>query len=208
MEVVHRYIGSKGSWDLKDTLLLKLTYFEQKENYQLLTINAKPALRSYEEVGGAISEGEFGSILRQIFEPQSAAEFRWDHWTTLRKRPAHVLAFRVKPANSTYSVTYGLEGGERQSAIVGQHGYAYVDGETSEILRIRSDADNIPDDLPILTASTLLDYDFSNIGGHRFLLPLRADVRLTSVRLKSRNEVIFRDYRKFNAEATISFDPK
>ena len=52
-------------------------------------------MRRYEDVGGTISQGEFGSLLRQVFDRKAGADFRWDHWTTLRKRPTHVFAFRI-----------------------------------------------------------------------------------------------------------------
>ena len=208
-EVVRRYVGDHSSWSLRDTLQLKLTYFEHRENYKLLTINSRATQKSYEEAGGAISEGEFGSMLLQVFEMRSAAQFRWDHWTTLRKREAHVLSFRVTPEHSTYHLAFGWIGQNgRDSTIVGQHGFVYIDKETNQVLRIWAAADSIPWDFPVQETSTMLDYDFTDISGHRFLVPLRADVRLASTQVHSRNVLEFEGYQKFGADATISFDGK
>jgi hypothetical protein len=208
-EVVHRYIGEGSNWSLKDTLHLKLNYFEHKEDYRLLTINGHPTQKSYEEAGGSISEGEFGSILLQVFEPRSEAQFRWDHWTTLRKREAHVLAFRVTPEHSTYHLAFGIVGqGGRDSTIVGQHGFVYIDRKTNRVLRIWAAADSIPWDFPVQETSTMLDYDFAEISGQKFILPLRADVRIASTQMHTRNVLEFENYQKFGADATISFDGK
>ena len=37
-----------------------------------------------DRLGGALSHGEFGSMLQQIFEPKSQASFAWLRWGTLR----------------------------------------------------------------------------------------------------------------------------
>jgi len=208
-EAVHRYVADGNNWTLKDTLHLKLTYFEHKEDYKLLTINGHPTQKSYEDAGGSISEGEFGSILLQVFEPRSQTQFRWDHWTTLRHRETHVLSFRVTPEHSTYHLAIGwVGGGGRDMTIVGQHGFVYIDRETNRVLRIWAVADSIPWDFPVQETSTLLDYDFTNISGQKFMVPLRADVRLRSTQMRSRNVLEFQAYQKFGADATITFDGK
>jgi len=208
-EVVHRYVGESGGWGLKDTLHLKLTYFEHRENYKLLTINGHATQKDYEDAGGSISEGEFGSILLQVFDPGTEAHFRWDHWTTLRKREAHVLSFRVMPEHSTFRLAYGWVGQNgRDSVVVGQHGFVYIDRQTNRVLRIWAEADSIPWDFPVRESSTMLDYDFTDISGQNFLVPLRADVRIGSDQMHTRNVLDFQAYQKFGADATISFDGK
>jgi hypothetical protein len=205
-EVIRRYDDTRGTWDLKDTLEVKLSYFDRKEDYHLLTVNGRASTRSLFEVGGAVSEGEFGTMLYSIFVGESKAVFRWDHWTTLRKRPAHVFTFRIAAENSMYRMQYssGPRFG-RTGIIAGQNGFVYVDAETNEILRIVADADSIPPDFPVQQSSTKLDYDFTEIGGRRFLLPIRAEVRMGTEHLHTRNLVEFHGYRKFTGESTITF---
>ncbi len=204
-EVVRRYDNIRGGMDLRDTLEIKLSYFDQREDYRLLTVNGRPTVRGYENVGGAISQGEFGSMLYAIFGGETKATFEWNHWTTLRKRPAHVFSFRIRTENSQYALRYGSGStlGSR-SAIVGQHGFVYIDKETRQVLRIAADAD-VPRGFPVQQASTLLDYDFTTIGGRQFLLPLHAEVRMTAGQLHTRNLVEFHGYRKFTGESTITF---
>jgi len=82
-----------------------------------------------------------------------------------------------------------------------------VDAETSQTVRIASQAEGIPPDFPVLSSSTTLDYGFAEVGGRRFLLPLRAEARMSTAQMRSRNEVEFHSYKKFAAEATITYDP-
>jgi hypothetical protein len=105
-EIIHRYedIGAAGRWKLKDVLKVKLTYFDHREHYQLAAINNHPTASEYDytSVGGAISEGEFGSDLLTLFLPRSKTQTQWDHWTHLRNRDAHVFVYRIETVNSNY----------------------------------------------------------------------------------------------------------
>src|SRR5215471_11325527 len=70
---------SEPSFQTQDTLTIRLSYFEQKEDYKLILVNNSPTTQGYQNVGGATSSGEFGSMLLQIFEPRTQASFNWDH---------------------------------------------------------------------------------------------------------------------------------
>jgi hypothetical protein len=52
----------------------------------------------------------------------------------------------------------------------------------------------------------MLDYDFTDISGNEFLLPLRAEVRMREGKMLVKNQVEFRNYRKFGAETIITFE--
>lgn len=204
-ETILRYDDVRGFLQLNDTVLVRLGYLDGHENYRVLSINGKLTMRTMEELGGAVSEGEFGSMLASLFVPDSKTVFRWDHWTTIRKRIAHVYTFRIPVEHAAYRMQ--VRAGPRdalQSVLAGQHGFVYIDRETNQILRILSEAD-VPANFPVRESATLLDYDFTTIAGRRFLLPVRADVRMATDRLHTRNVVEFRDYRKFTGESTITF---
>ncbi len=51
-----------------------------------------------------------------------------------------------------------------------------------------------------------MNYDFTDISGQEFLLPLRSDVRSREDRYLSWNEASYISYHKFGADATIIFD--
>ena len=203
--MIHRYDDVKGIMALKDTVDVRLSYFDQHENYRVLSLNGKMTTRPFADIGGAVSEGEFGSLLASIFIGESKTVLRWDHWTTIRKRVAHVYSFRILPEHSTYRMDFRSDGrSEARSTIAGQHGFVYIDRETNQILRIVAEAD-VPPDFPVRQSSTMLDYDFTSVGGRQFLLPLRADVRMATAHLHTRNLVEFKEYRKFTGESTITF---
>ena len=206
-EIVQRYQdpAGKNAWRLADTLTIKLSYFGHQEDYQLVAIDNRVTRLSYEQAGGAITEGEFGSMLSAIFSPASLAAYRWDHWTTLRGRPAHVYTFRISSANSQYRMGFGTNTGAQRDITVGQQGYVYIDRDTSMAVRIVAEADGIPFDFPMQRARGELDYGFAEIAGRSYLLPLHASTQFDAVPLNHRNQVQFLNYRKFAADASINY---
>ena len=207
-EVVRRFLDpkDKGAWKLQDTLALKLTYFDRHEQYKLMTVNDRPTGLSYEQMRGAITEGEFGSMLAAIFALRSRTNRDWDHWTTLRSRPTHVYTFAIAQRNSDYQITSGSTLRDETRARVGQHGYVYIDAATKMVVRLTAIADEFPDDFDVRKVVLSLDYDFTDVGGNRFLLPLHSETTLWAPPFQHRNETDFLGYRKFSSDTTITYD--
>jgi hypothetical protein len=114
-----------------------------------------------------------------------------------------VFEFSVERHNSNWRISsVGQE--SSQEIVAGYRGLVYIDKEFERVLRIYMEADT-PPNFPIREAQTRLDYDFIDISGRDYLLPLKARVRMRDGRYLSRNDVEFRLYRKFSTEATISF---
>jgi hypothetical protein len=203
-QVTRRYVDPSGRefWGRRDVITARLTYFEQKENYKLVLVNGRMTDLPYESLGGAISTGEFGSMMREIFEKETEAEFRWERWATLRGKRAHVFFYRVAQPQSKWRIEYE----RREHVFPGYHGLIYVDRDTLMVMRITLEAEDIPASFPIQQASSMLDYDYTKISGREYMLPLRAVVRIREGKLLAKNEVEFRLYRKFAAEATITFE--
>jgi hypothetical protein len=203
-QVTRRYFDPTGLefWQSEDVLTARLSYFEQKEDYKLMLVNGRYTEMPYQSVAGAISSGEFGTMMREIFDRATGAAFRWERWATLRGRRMHVFSYVVEQARSKWTVEY-----ERRDRITpGYHGLIYVDAESGAVTRITLEADGIPPGFPIQQASNTLDYDYAAIGDREYMLPLRAVMRMREGRALFKNEVEFRLYRKFSAEATISFE--
>ena len=207
-EVVSRYLDSadKGSWKLQDTLNLRLTYFDRQEQYKLIMVNNRTTNLSYEQMHGAITEGEFGSMLAAIFSLKSRTNRDWDHWTLLRSRPTHVYTFAIAMANSDYQVTSGSSLRDEERVRVGQHGYVYIDDATKMVVRIVAIADQFPSDFDVRKVVLRLDYDFTDVGGTRYLLPLHSETILWAPPIRHRNETAFQQYRKFSTDTTITYD--
>jgi hypothetical protein len=206
-ETVHRWTAPDGNeaWQPSPTVVAELTFFEQRENYKSLTIDGRPAGESLQAVTGVMSQGEFGSMLAAIFNPSADAYYRWDHWTTLRKRPTYVYFFRIAVSHAPHRIFFGAAGGKPVGAVTGEHGFLYIDRETNSVTRIVQEAEDIPAGFPVQKSGTVLDYDYADIGGTRFLLPLRAEVRLDAGKTQNLNTVEFQAYRKFVSRATVKF---
>jgi hypothetical protein len=205
-ETVERFEDlGKGSWNKKDILGVKLSYLDHAEDYHLTTLNGHPTTQSFQSMRGAWSQGEFGSMMLEVFDPETRAQFRWDHWTHLRKRPTQVYSYRIKKGTSHYKLAFGT-GPVPDEVIVGLEGLAYLDGETNDIVRLTNRAVDIPVEFPVRQAITVLDYALQDVGGKQYILPLHADVRMGTGYMHTKNEVTFSGFRKFQGESTITFD--
>ena len=194
--------SSEPSWVQVDLLTLRLSYFDQKEDYKLILHNNSPTTQDYKSVGGATSTGEFGSLLRDIFEPRTHARFEWDGWARLRDQLVMAFHYNVEQANSQWGIEY-----ERKEHIVPAYsGRILIDKDTHVVLRVTLNADNIPLTFPVKMATTILDYDYTDISGHQFLLPLKSETQMSADGVLSRNDTEFRLYRKYSAEAEIKYD--
>jgi hypothetical protein len=116
-----------------------------------------------------------------------------------------VYSFRISAAHIPHHLWFGAPGRGGITVAVGQRGYIYIDRETGRVTRIAEEAENIPPDFPVQKAGTVLDYDYADVGGRRFLLPLRAEVRVDANNVQTLNTVEFQAFRKFSSEATVSF---
>ena len=194
--------GDDPSWRLQDTLTIRLSYFEQKEDYKLILVNNTLVQQDYAKVGGSTSSGDFGSMMRQIFERATEAHFEWDHWGKMRGRLTYVFAYRVSQGRSQFHVTYERD----QDIIPAYRGLVYVDQETRQVLRVTLQAVDMPAAFPVRQAETTLDYDYQMLGDQNFLLPLKGEVRLSADDVLSKNDNEFRLYHKYSADSAIKFD--
>jgi len=202
-QVTRRYFDPTGLefWSNTDTITARLTYFQHKEEKRVILVNNQFQDIDYDRLGGATSTGEFGSLLKEVFDPASHATFHWERWATLRGKRMYVFGYRVPRAYSKWKLVY-----ERSMEDVpGYRGLVFIDQETLQVMRVTLEADDITPAFPIQAASTKLDYDYAEISGRNYLLPLRAEVRMRAGKQLSKNEVEFRMYRKFGAEAEIRF---
>jgi hypothetical protein len=204
-QVTRKYVGATGQQDFHPvgTVVEHLTYFEQKEHYKVTMVNDKVVdVVSHEAVGGASSAGDFGSMLKVTLWPKAEAMIEFDRWATLRGNLCYVFSYRIASGNSDYTVQFGPSG----RIVVGYRGLIYVDKKTHVILRLSVEATDIPASFPVQEASERLDYGYQNLSGQQFLLPLKAQVFLRHDRERSRNDIEFRLYQKYSAEASIKFE--
>ena len=188
-----------------DRLTIQLSYSGQKEKYKLVSVNGIKTDQSFESLDGLITGGEFGSLLLGVFDPSSSADFQWKEPTTVRKHPATVYTYRIARAKSHYILGLRAGDGNMVTAPAGYHGEVVLDNETSRVLRLTASADDIPKDSGILQSSVEVDYDFVDVAGRSYLLPSQSTAQMERSYRQISNAVTFTDYRKFEADSTISF---
>ncbi len=206
LQVTQRYVDRAGGDHFvpTDKIAERLSYFEHKEDYKVISVNDAPVTnRKHEQLGGATSSGEFGTMLREIFDPQSQTEFQWERWGKLRDHIMHVYTFRVRLENSQYRITAE---DVKRTVTVGYHGLIYADRDSRSVMRITMEADDIPADFPIRSASETLDYDTIAISGEKFILPLKVEMQMRDGKSAMKNQAAFRLYNKFGADTSITFD--
>jgi hypothetical protein len=195
--------GGGDNWRLLDTVTTKVSYFEQKEDYKVVLVNNQPVENmTLEKLGGTISEGEFASMMREIFQPESEARFEWARWGKLRGKLCYVFSFDIDQPHSHYRIVAD----RTQEIVPAYRGEVFVDVDTKMVMRIKHIPYDIPTSFPIQSVETILDYDYTKIGTQEFLLPMRAVVTSRSNRYMSKNEEEFRMYRKFGTDSTIKFE--
>jgi hypothetical protein len=203
-QVTRRYVDPTGLefWQSEDTLTARLSYFEQKEDYKLVGVNGAYTEVPFQKVGGATSTGEFGSMMREIFDRNTEATFQWEKWATLRGRRMYVFTYHVDQPHSQWWLIYE----DKDRIKPAYHGLIYVDRDSGMVSRITLEAENLPSSFPISAGSNMLDYDVAKVGETEYVLPLRAEMRMRQGKVLTKNEVEFRMYRRFSAEASITFE--
>jgi hypothetical protein len=219
-QVTRRSVSANhgDSFHLVDTIAAKLSYNEGREDYKIILVNNQMANTSMDRIGGAISTGEFGSLLKDVFANYSEAEFAWDHWATLRGKKVAAFNYVIDSGHSRFTLDWD-RGAQR--IVTAYKGLVYADENTGAVARVTFEALDIPAGFPIRYAHDTLDYDDVQIGDTKYFVPLKAVVRMTAQgsditnqggrmavqTIDTKNEVEFRNYRRFGTESTITFAP-
>jgi hypothetical protein len=204
-EVTTRYVSEtrQPSWQVIDVVSAELVYENRKESYRNLTINGKPTKKAPEDTG-AWSSGEFGTILRNLFEPGTDADFKYSEDDTIAHQSASVYKFAVERLRSSWKIWV-----PGQYILPAYKGSIWIDKQTANTLRIEMQAQEIPEEFPRIAVETAVDYDYITLGTpEKFLLPVRAEV-LSCARGSNeceRNVIEFRNYHKFTGESIIKFN--
>jgi len=205
VQVIRRDVDPRGgdNWYHIDTITTRLSYFEGHEDYKVVLVNDKPQNDTpLERLGGTISEGEFATMMKDIFSPESQTLFQWERWATLRGKRNYVFSYDIDQSHSRYHII-----ADRTEDIIAPYrGLIFVDKETNMVTRLTLEAYDIPATFPIRDVKTVLDYDYTKIGDGDYMLPLKAVVIAHRTGQATKNDVEFRLYRKFGTDTSIKFD--
>src|SRR5437870_3243084 len=210
-------IGQTNNWAVYDRLTIAVSYRQSAgEQYKLLSVNGMPpgeeeaeGSRYGKNLGGTTSSGEYVSMLAQLFAPETRAEFQPVDTDTIRGHRTIVYEYVVRQELSRQILSWSASLTSPEShAVVGYRGRIWVDRETNRVLRLEDISTEIPSGFPITAASSVIDYDWVTINEQQHLLPSRAVIELSDhlgqQSEQTRNDILFRGYRKFGAEVKIT----
>lgn len=209
----YAYAGTNNFRSL-DRLVVAVSYRSSgDESYRVLSVNGvlkneSEARGSYESVGGTSSTGEFVTMLATIFKPESQTRFDIVQTDVIRTYKTLVFDFSIEKDRAKQLIT--SVGTTTASTITGMKGRIWIDGSNGRVLKLESEATEIPQDFPIRSARRSIEYDWVKIVDEKHLLPLVSDVRLTMRErtnlFETRNLIRFKDYQKYGSEVRVLDD--
>jgi hypothetical protein len=204
-QVTTRYQG-EGSpirWHSMDVITCDVASVNGKEDYKNFRINGRP-MNGKPEDSGSWSTGEFTITLEDVLSYATAADFRKRGEDRIAGRPALVYDLNVQKAFSHWIIA-DMHGRQYSPAYKGS---LWIDKETRRVLRIEQVAQGIPRDFTFDRTEATIEYGFVSIESKTYLLPVRGENLAceTGTRNCSRNTIEFRNYRKFGAESSVTFD--
>ncbi len=203
-EFMARYQSSRqpADWQALDVVSTDILYEAGKESYRNIAVNGKPFQKGMEQMSGAWSTGEFGTILLDLFAPWTAAEFRLRRRATIAGVETRVYDFDVDRQHSHWHVQVAS-----QTMLPAYKGSVWIEPATGKVLRLEMKARALPEKFPMDTVESAVDYDRVMIGGKKFLLPVHAETLACERGTSncSRNAIDFRNYHKFESNSDITF---
>lgn len=187
------------NWKYEDRVEAELLYLDGREDYRNIRRNGKPIRKGSPEDTGQWSSGEFGTVLLDILSSSTNATFTRRKGAVFGTTMVDVYDYTVLQPNSHWQIRYG------PTIKPAYKGSLWIDPKTSRVMRIEMSAVKLPDTYEMDVIEVTVDYGWVKIGADRYLLPTKSEnlaCRRGSMYC-SRNEIEFRDYRKFTAESTI-----
>jgi len=204
-EFMARYqsLATPANWQAIDVVGAVVVYEKGKEDYRDVTINGKAVKKNIDQLDGAWSTGEFGTVLVDLFSPATAADFHYNRESRSGGVSAKMYDFTVARENSHWRITMG-----GQTFQPPYKGSVWIDPATARVLRIEMQAYGFPDAFPTDHVESATDYQYTRLGDlKQYLLPVHSE-SLSCQRSSSfcsRNAIDFRNYKKYSGEATITF---
>jgi len=194
--------GNRTSWQALDIVTADVVCENGKESYKNILVNGKPP-RDDIEKSGSWSTGEFATVLQGILAPYTDADFHNKRSVTINRHAAFEYDYTVDQPRSGWHVFASSE-----SYVPGYTGSIWIDKETFRVLRIEMSAVNMPKSFALDAVESAVDYDYVMISDQQYLLPTHSEA-LSCMRGTSectRNVIEFRNYKKFGADTSITFD--
>ncbi len=196
--------GNQTAWQALDHVTADVIEEDGTEKYKNILVNGQPPRVDVEKTG-SWSRGEFSSLQLDVLSPSTNAHFHGKQSTRIVNRAAFLYDFSVERPNSHWHIE-----AEGQSDQPGYTGSIWIDKENYRVLRIELSAQDLPRTFPLDTVESAVDYDYVFIGEGKYLLPVHSEALSCAHGASgcTRNVIEFRNYKKFTADSSITFDPE
>lgn len=213
------YAGT-GNWKPLDNVIIAVSYSTEKgEQYKVLAIDGAPVDSekgsNYSGLSGSTTGGEFVEALAKLFKPESKTEFKILTTDVIRNQPTLVYEYEILIQNNKNGgVGFKTPSGQKDFTFTtvpaGEKGKVWVDRKNGRVLRIEFKSTDIPANFRVRAFDSTIDYDWVDIAGEKFLLPIISDNRFTSAEgnqlFQARNLIRFKNYQRYGTDVKILDD--
>jgi len=208
-----RHLFQSLDWTPLGTIKAEVSFVSGKELYRILQSGGAGSGAEMEEQTGSVSKGEYGTIIKQIFDPASATIFKLEGKDKRNKRERVRFRFLIPKETSQYRLAYSEGSMLNQSTVVSWGGKIWIDLASKQVVSVASQALDLPLNFPFTAAKTDVDYDLRQVGSKEFWLPVHAEFNTItrnlpemSTRMRSKemkNVMEFSNYRKFSVDVQV-----
>ncbi len=193
-------------WRQVDTVSAEVANNNGREVYSDIQIDGKPSKDLPK--AGVWSNGEFSNLLEEVLAPKHRAVFKARTADTRQSRAAWRYDFTIDAKRSGWNMVADVGPFRRMYIAPSYSGVIWIDQQTGKVLRIEKSTRSTPRRFPLQLIQSSTDYSPVEIGGETYMLPTHSET-ITCRRDKTeclRNETLFENYRKFEADATITYE--
>ncbi|HTP89508.1 MAG TPA: hypothetical protein VMJ34_21305 [Bryobacteraceae bacterium] len=183
-------------WRAHGSYTAEASYVGGSDHYRLTLEDGRPTTKTFEQLQRKVSSGEFAGAMKEVFS--SGPSFRWDRWETIGGLRTVVFTYYVDPEHSGYWLCC-------PRFVTAHRGFVYADPQSGAIWRIVIYATGLKGKEAVSAAGHVVDYGEVLIGGNRYLLPEKSAAYNRTSNEEWREDVVYRDYRKFGSDATVAF---
>lgn len=202
-EQIERYKGSLSAANGKriDTVTTRVSFENGVEHYTDVYRN-KRKRAAIEELPGAWSEGEFGTLLRQTQIALKTAPVQFREYTDLEGTPAAIYGVEVTEQNSAWDLLI-----ESSHYRIPFRAEIWLARETGQILKVERTSTWIPSHMGISEIRWGVTLQMRELNGRSWLLPKAADYTVLYEQRGRRewNEMTFSAYRRYSSETSLWF---
>ena len=152
---------------------------------------------------GMMSTGGFTSLIKTVLI-NNVSTIRWHGEEEILGRRALRWDYVVPYNLSRWEINIAGRGGR-----MSEHGSFWADSNTLELLRLDTNADDIPPDLQITNIHNVIDYARTRVRSRDLLLPRSVELLVTHLNgIEHQNRIEFSECREFSGSSNLTFDQR